>query len=104
MVLVSLKSLVKWRTACTETFGNCHGQFLEVFPVGFRVVNLSLTVQAGPSMVWFFYACCRCSMGNFFQMAGLASLEVIFPRFFAQLHSVRMLQPAACVHYAAGLT
>ena len=33
----------------------------------------------------------------FFQIFCLASLEVIFLRIVAQLHSVRMLQPAACV-------
>ena len=38
----------------------------------------------------------------FFQIFCLASLEVIFLRIFAHLHSVRILQAAACVHNVAG--
>ena len=40
---------------------------------------------------------------KFFQIFCLASLEVIFLRIFAHLHSVHMLQAKACVHYVAGL-
>ena len=93
--------------------------FRNHFTIVSKYFDMMCYVQLGPSIMWFFYACCRCSMHGFSKFSDwlaknwyfLESLpsyrEVVRMHYVAGLANryrkvVRMLQAAACVHYIAG--